>query len=631
MKNIQKIFISLAGVVILILVVAVSVISLGVFRQIEESAVLRKHSFIVINNTVNLLSELKDAETGGRGYLLTNNKAYLEPYLAVRGTIRDHMAELRQLTLISASQKHLDAAAPLIDAKLAELAHVIEMRRNNDPAAALTLVESGKGKLLMDLIRVEMNDLTRIEQDALAKSDSDLQKGLRFLFILIITASLIMLLSALSLVYFIYRETQQQLKNLAHTQTQHLLGIQEDTNKQLKQAYATLQISEEKLAVTLGSIGDAVMATDAEGRVTYLNVIAEQLTGWTFPQASGRPAEEVFRIISEETRQSSISPIKETLARGTIQSLANHTILIGRDGSECAIADSCAPIHDREGLVFGAVLVFRDVTERMEIEKGLKKAHDDLNTLATELKRAARAKSDFLGNMSHELRTPLNSITGFSEVLYDGTFGPLNDKQKNYVTNILTSGQHLLLLINQILDLAKVESGKMKVALSRLPMKDLLNGISLLLADTVGKKKLHMQLEIAADLPDIEADELKVKEIVYNLLSNAVKFTPEGGKIGMRAKKTGLDIAVTVWDTGVGIAAENMEKIFEGFFRVDTPFSRVTEGTGLGLPLSKKLVELHGGELSVESGGLNKGTSVKFILPIKSRSVVLDEAKSIGS
>src|ERR1035437_7437999 len=206
----------------------------------------------------------------------------------------------------------------------------------------------------------------------------------------------------------------------------------------------------------------------------------------------------------------------------------------------------------------------------MEIEKGLKKAHDDLNTLATELKRAARAKSDFLGNMSHELRTPLNSITGFSEVLYDGTFGPLNDKQKNYVTNILTSGQHLLLLINQILDLAKVESGKMKVALSRLPMKDLLNGISLLLADTVGKKKLHMQLEI-------DADELKVKEIVYNLLSNAVKFTPDGGKIGMRAKKTGLDIAVTVWETGVGIAAENMEKIFEGFFRIDRSEEHTSE------------------------------------------------------
>jgi two-component system CheB/CheR fusion protein len=174
----------------------------------------------------------------------------------------------------------------------------------------------------------------------------------------------------------------------------------------------------------------------------------------------------------------------------------------------------------------------------------------------------------------------------------------------------------LLQLINQILDMAKVESGKMKLVLSNFPMKSLLNEISLLVADMVSKKKIEMLLEIAADLPDIEADELKVKEIIYNLLSNAVKFTPEGGKIGMRARKTDSEIEVVVWDTGEGIAAENMEKIFEGFFRVDTPYSRVTEGTGLGLPLSKKLVELHGGKLTVESEGLNKGTSVKFTLPI---------------
>ncbi len=234
----------------------------------------------------------------------------------------------------------------------------------------------------------------------------------------------------------------------------------------------------------------------------------------------------------------------------------------------------------------------------------------------------ARAKSEFLANMSHELRTPLNSINGFSEVLYDETFGTLNEKQKKYVNNVLTSGKHLLLLINQILDMAKVESGKMKLALSSLPMKSLLSEISLLVADMVSKNKLQMQLEIAEDLPDIEADDLKVKEIIYNLLSNAVKFTPEGGKIGMRARKTGSEIEVVVWDTGVGIADENMGKIFEGFFRVDTPFSRVTEGTGLGLPLSKKLVELHKGKFTVESAGLNKGTSVRFTLPILSKREV---------
>jgi two-component system CheB/CheR fusion protein len=262
------------------------------------------------------------------------------------------------------------------------------------------------------------------------------------------------------------------------------------------------------------------------------------------------------------------------------------------------------------------LLAIEDITERREIENGLEIAHEELTELAAELKRTARVKSEFLANMSHELRTPLNSINGFSEVLYDETFGPLNEKQKKYVNNVLTSGKHLLLLINQILDMAKVEAGKMKLALSSLPMRSLLNDISLLVADMVSKKKIEMLLEIAEDLPDIEADELKVKEIIYNLLSNAVKFTPEGGKLGMRAKKAGSEIEVTVWDTGVGIAPENMGKIFEGFFRVDTPYSRVTEGTGLGLPLSRKLVELHGGKLTVESEGLNKGALVRFTLPI---------------
>jgi two-component system cell cycle sensor histidine kinase PleC len=268
------------------------------------------------------------------------------------------------------------------------------------------------------------------------------------------------------------------------------------------------------------------------------------------------------------------------------------------------------------------LLAIEDITKRREIETGLEKAHEELKELAVELKRAARVKSEFLANMSHELRTPLNSINGFSEVLYDETFGPLNEKQKQYVNNVLTSGKHLLLLINQILDMAKVEAGKMKLALSSLSMKSLLNEISLLVADMVSKKKLDMQLEIADDMPNIEADELKVKEIIYNLLSNAVKFTPEGGKIGMRAKKTYSEIEVAVWDTGIGIAPENMAKIFDGFFRVDTPYSRVTEGTGLGLPLSKKLVELHDGKFSVESDGLGKGTSVSFTLPIVSKKAV---------
>ncbi len=241
-----------------------------------------------------------------------------------------------------------------------------------------------------------------------------------------------------------------------------------------------------------------------------------------------------------------------------------------------------------------------------------------------EAESSSNIKTEFLSNMSHELRTPLNSINGFSEVLSDETYGPLNDKQKKYINNVLTSGKHLLLLINQILDMAKVESGKMRLTLTTLPIKNVLYEMALLVEDMIGRKNIKLILEIAEDLPDIDGDDLKIKEIIYNLISNAVKFTMEGGKIGIRAKKSGSVVEIEIWDNGIGIAPENMKKIFEGFFRVDTPYSRITEGTGLGLPLSRKLVELHGGILTAESEGLDKGTLVRFTLPIESVGVVTE-------
>jgi PAS domain S-box-containing protein len=611
--------ISLAGVALLIAVATVAVVSFFVFNQIREAATARKHAYEVIHRADALLYALKDAEAGQLAHSLTGEEAFLEPYLVAHDSIRGHLEELRQYSSISAAHKHLDALVPLIDAKLAEMSKFIELRHNHEMTALLAAVSSGQSKKLMEAIRSELSSFMQIEDRSLAQHDAEFQSNLRRMFIVIIFISLLALLFILLFTYLTYRDTQNRLKNLVHIETRHLLKIQEETNRQLEQANAALQVSEEKLAVTIGSIGDAVMATDAEGHLTLLNPLAERLTGWTQAEAAGRPVEDIFRIINQETRLPSFIPVRETLMHGTIQGLANNPVLIARDGSECSIADSCAPIRNRNHEVVGAVLVFRDVTERVRKEIVLKKAHDELITLAAELKRTARVKSEFLANMSHELRTPLNSIIGFSEVLYDETFGPLHEKQKKYVNNVLTSGKHLLLLINQILDMAKVEAGKMTLTLSSVPMKSLLHEISMLIADMVSKKKLQMVLEIAEDLPDIEADELKVKEVIYNLLSNACKFNSEGGQIGMRATKSNSVIDIVVWDTGIGIAPENMEKIFEGFFRVDSPFSPVTEGTGLGLPLSRKLVELHGGKFSVESEGLNKGATVRFTLPIISK------------
>jgi len=259
MKAINKNVLLLAGVGLL-LVTVVAAVSFRAFSQINEAGEARKHTFVVISNAQDLMSALIDAETGQRGYLLTGDKAFLEPYLAVRDGISGQLEKLRLLTSISAAHKHLDAMAPLIVAKLAELSHVIELHRNNDMTAALAVVSSGHGKQLMDSIRAEMSGFIQIEEGALAQHDAEFQSNMLRLFIIIVTTSLLMLLLALSFVYFTYREKQQQLKNLVHLETQHLLKIQEETNKQLQQANVTLQVSEEKLAVTLNSIGDAVMA-----------------------------------------------------------------------------------------------------------------------------------------------------------------------------------------------------------------------------------------------------------------------------------------------------------------------------------------------------------------------------------
>lgn len=370
MKNIHKTATWLiAGGLLLALGMA---LSFWTFTQMEEAAAARKQTFFVLNNANQLLSALKDAETGQRGYALTGDETFLQPYLAVRNNISSDLNKLRQLTSIPAAQKHLDAMALLIDAKLAELSQVIDLRRLHDMPAVMATVKNGQGKRLMDQIRTEMTSFIQIEQDALVQRDARFQSNMRHLFTLIVTASLLVLLLAVAFAYLVYRQTQQRLKNLVHLETLHLLEIQEQTNKQLQQANIAILLSEESLAVTLNSIGDGVIATDAREYVIRMNPVAEQLTGWTQAEAIGQPIGKVFNIVHQETRQPVTIPITEALTSGTIQGLANHTVLIARDGSERDIADSCAPIRDRDDRVIGAVLVFRDVSEEYKAQQMLR-------------------------------------------------------------------------------------------------------------------------------------------------------------------------------------------------------------------------------------------------------------------
>jgi PAS domain S-box-containing protein len=283
----------------------------------------------------------------------------------------------------------------------------------------------------------------------------------------------------------------------------------------------------------------------------------------------------------------------------------------------------------------------RNITERKRAEKALSARTDELEVSNRELdkakitaEKANKAKSDFLANMSHEIRTPLSSIIGFSELLYDEMSGPLNDNQKKYLGYVTSSGQHLLSLINDILDLSKVEAGKMELLPTSFSISDLLKTSFSFIAEKALKHNIRLLSEISSDVDVIEADERKVKQIIYNLLSNAVKFTPDGGSITVKADIISSDstalpakirkglpdteyVLVSVKDTGIGIAKKDQSKLFTEFHQIEEPYSKKYEGTGLGLALSKKLVTLHGGETWFESEGEGKGCTFHFILPLK--------------
>jgi PAS domain S-box-containing protein len=370
LKSSYRTLASFVGVLFLAMLLVVP--SFWTFAQVKEAARSRQHAYELIIQAETLLSGLSDAETSQRGFLLTGNETFLAPYLAVRDGLQAQLVDLQRRTRVGEARKHLDVMAPLIDAKLAEMAKVIGFQRNHDRAAMLALVRSGQGKAQMEAIRAEMDAFIQIEKAWLARSEATFQSRMANLLVFIVIISLFTLMVALLFIYAIRRQTEQRLQNLVHLETKHLLGVQEETTYQLQQTIITLEESQEKLAVTLNSIGDAVIATDADARVQLMNPVAEQLTGWTLADATGHRVGEVFRIINQESRRPAVAPVMETLEQGTIQGLANHTLLIARDGSEHAIADSCAPMRDRDRKVVGAVLVFRDVTEEYAVQRSLR-------------------------------------------------------------------------------------------------------------------------------------------------------------------------------------------------------------------------------------------------------------------
>ena len=372
---------------------------------------------------------------------------------------------------------------------------------------------------------------------------------------------------------------------------------------------------------TLQSIGDAVIATDVRGRVVFMNPVAENLTGWKREAARDRLCTDVLTIVNAETRRAVDNPITRILREGAVVGLATPTILIAADGTERPVDDSGAPIRNRDGRTVGAVLVFRDVSERRRLDAERDQAameRDRLlvaeRTTRAEAERANRLKDDFVAMVSHELRTPLNAILGWTDLLLR------NRDDEKFTTrglDIIARNSRLQAqLISDLLDISRIVSGKLRLEIQSLDLASVIDAAAEAVQHAAAEKAITIAKDLDRSLGPMAGDPARLQQVIDNLLSNAVKFTPARGRIDVALCRAGSNAEIVVSDNGVGIRPDFLPYVFDRFQQADATRARRFGGLGLGLSIVKNLVELHGGTVAAASDGKNHGARFTITLPL---------------
>jgi PAS domain S-box-containing protein len=372
----------------------------------------------------------------------------------------------------------------------------------------------------------------------------------------------------------------------------------------------------ELLRVTLRSIGDGVITTDAQANVVWLNPVAERMTGWSNKEAIGRPISSIFNIVNYVTRRPVENPIHTCISTGAAGKLAPDTILLSRDGARFGIDDSAAPIRGEEGELLGAVLVFHDVTEQRRL------FYETTRMAKVELK----LKDDFLSRVSHELRSPLTSIYSFTSIIADGLAGNTSSQQEEYLQIVLKNVDQLQSMIEDLLTVTQANEGKLSIDVKPIALAECVTDALHTIQGPAASKKIALSSICPAGLPLALADPTRVLQILIILLDNAVKFTPERGKISVTVRQTdGSLLLVQVTDNGRGIPPEKRARVFEHLYQVPNPESSESaqpdtsragrNGLGLGLHIAHDLVVRQGGQIWI-TGDVGLGSTFSFTLPI---------------
>jgi PAS domain S-box-containing protein len=352
-------------------------------------------------------------------------------------------------------------------------------------------------------------------------------------------------------------------------------------------AELALQASEERWSTTLASIGDGVIATDLRSNVTYMNAVAVDLTGWTLREALGKPIAQILNIVHEKSRQAVDNPVTRVLNGGVIVGLANHTILIRKDGTEIPIDDSGAPIRGVEGETTGVVLVFRDIAER---------------------KKAEQMKDDFIGLVSHELKTPITVIVGAIDTAV--TPGLTAREKRQLLDDAASSAEQLAHIVDNLLELSRAQANRLAMRVEPVAIARTAEAVINKLKAVPGKHRLIVDMP---GMPIVSADPVRVERILHNLIENAIKYSPRGGDVKVAARTDREYLVVSVEDHGIGIPPGDQARLFRHFERLD--MSPAIGGVGLGLIVAQRLVEAHNGRIWLESEP-GKGTTFLFTLPL---------------
>ncbi|MGQ0697669.1 MAG: ATP-binding protein [Panacagrimonas sp.] len=564
------------GTLIGLLVLSSVAITLRVWSidaQVGEMARARNLSATTAQLETNVLAYV----LGVRTYLQTGDATALQASEEDAAAVERNLLEYERLATTAAGEVMADHFVPmwrevqilgeaLVDPDNREL-KLVHSKRLYELRTALE-------KLLDGEMQVEANDIYNNRRDAAVR---DTQTIVGFTLILLAVGTLIAVATSLAVGRRVIENEHQ------------------------------LWASREQLRVTLASIGDAVITTDTQGKVTYLNAVAECLTGWSNDAAAGKALATVFHIVNEHSRKPVDNPALKALSEGIVVGLANHTVLIARDGSEHPIDDSAAPIRDEQGQVAGVVLIFRDVTERNRLE-------NELRQNAADLSEADRRKDEFLAMLAHELRNPLAPISNALHVMRSS--GGSGTTAATATTMMERQVGQIVRLVDDLLDVSRISRGKIELRKGRIELASVVHHA----VEAAGPQFASKDHDLTVTLPSqpvyLDADPARLAQVVGNLLNNAAKFTDPGGRIALTVERGKEHVAIRVRDSGIGIAAEQLPRIFDLFAQADTSLGRTESGIGIGLSLVKKLVELHDGTVAASSPGLGAGSEFLVYLPI---------------